>query len=63
MGKDDYDNVRGSSKILEIKSRPKQHLQEDNKEMTDILGIKNMSLDKFEVHLDIFGSGSEHHQA
>lgn len=61
LGKDDYDNVRGSSKILEIKSKPKQHLQEDNKEMVDILGIKNMSLDKFEVHLDIFGSVSEHH--
>jgi predicted RNase H-related nuclease YkuK (DUF458 family) len=58
LGKDDYDNIRGSSKMSELKPKSNKNLQEDNLELSDILGIKNIKFDNFEVHLDIFSNNT-----
>jgi predicted RNase H-related nuclease YkuK (DUF458 family) len=44
--------------MSELKPKSNKNLQEDNLELSDILGIKNIKFDNFEVHLDIFSNNT-----
>ena len=52
LGKDDYDNIRGSSRFVSSK---KEESTDNERSITDFLGLNSMKLDTYEVQIDILG--------